>query len=432
MPETYTALEAPERLLLDSEHREQRRLAAMRLIEREGWLAEARPRLVRLARLRGVAADAVEDVVQETLLEAWTHLDRLYAPEGFHRWIDEICRNVCRRYARAQQGETARAASLFTSAEPEHEEAASSETPALLTNLAAPAPDLIEALNQQDLTALLHRALNALPGSMREAVELSYLQAWPQRKVAAHLGLSISALEARLHRARGQMRQLLNGPLRTEAEAFGLALDADPATSPRETRLWCNLCGQRRLLGSFLRQPDGSVNLHLDCPDCMARYGIGQVHSKGIVQLDGIRSFRPAWKRTMQTITDLARKGLTQGWHPCPTCGTPASVQVVNRREEHLIKQPYQFWVDWHCPRCTGDACPAPGTVSADDVVYWSHPTLRQFILQHARWVSEPDRATEYAGQPAIQFHLVDANSATALTILAHRHTLEVLAIFER
>ncbi|HEY7125017.1 MAG TPA: sigma-70 family RNA polymerase sigma factor [Ktedonobacterales bacterium] len=432
MPETQIPLEAPWRLLLDPEEKEQRRLVAMLLIEREGWLAEARPRLVRLARLRGVAPDAVEDVVQETLLEAWTHLDRLYAPEGFHRWIDEICRNVCRRYARAQQSETARAAALFGSAEPEYEETASSEAPALLANLGTPAPDMLEALNQQDLTALLHRAVSALPGSMREAVELSYLQEWPQRKVATHLGLSMSALEARLHRARGQMRQLLNGPLRAEAEAFGMALDEDPAFSPRETRLWCNLCGQRRLRGSFVQQPDGSVNLHLDCPDCMARYGIGQVHSKGIVQLDGIRSFRPAWKRTMQTVTHLARKGLTQGWHPCPTCGTPASVRVVNRHAEGVLKGPYQFWVDWHCPQCTGDTCPAPGTVSADDVVYWSHPTLRQFILQHARWVSEPDRAVEFGGHPAIQFHLVDVSSRTGLTILAHQQTLDVLAIFEK
>ena len=55
--------------------------------------------------LRNVPADSVEDVVQETLLEAWTHLDRLSAPEGFHLWLDEICRNVCRRHARKHRTE---------------------------------------------------------------------------------------------------------------------------------------------------------------------------------------------------------------------------------------------------------------------------------------------------------------------------------------
>lgn len=39
MPEIQSSREAPERLLLDPEEKEQRRLEAMRLIEREGWLA---------------------------------------------------------------------------------------------------------------------------------------------------------------------------------------------------------------------------------------------------------------------------------------------------------------------------------------------------------------------------------------------------------
>src|SRR6185369_604356 len=69
------------------------------LRSREAQFAASRPRLMRLARLRGVPPDVVEDVVQETLLEAWKHLDRLHEPEGFHLWLDEICRNICRRYA---------------------------------------------------------------------------------------------------------------------------------------------------------------------------------------------------------------------------------------------------------------------------------------------------------------------------------------------
>src|ERR1051326_6918522 len=66
----------------------------------EGWLQTARPRLQRLASARGVLPDAIEDVVQETLLEAWKHQDRLHTPEGVHLWLDEICRNICRRSAR--------------------------------------------------------------------------------------------------------------------------------------------------------------------------------------------------------------------------------------------------------------------------------------------------------------------------------------------
>src|SRR5689334_14363731 len=43
----------------------------------EQVLMAARPRLVRFAAAQDVASDAVEDVVQETLIEAWRHLSQL-------------------------------------------------------------------------------------------------------------------------------------------------------------------------------------------------------------------------------------------------------------------------------------------------------------------------------------------------------------------
>ena len=44
--------------------------------------------------------DEVEDVVQETLVEAWRHLETLREPARFHAWLDGICRNICRRQKR--------------------------------------------------------------------------------------------------------------------------------------------------------------------------------------------------------------------------------------------------------------------------------------------------------------------------------------------
>src|SRR5215813_11446175 len=81
---------------------ERQRLQRALLTDKEGVLQTIRPRIFRLAQLRGVPPDAIEDVVQETLLEAWRHLDRLQSLQGFQPWIEEICRNVYRRYARRQ------------------------------------------------------------------------------------------------------------------------------------------------------------------------------------------------------------------------------------------------------------------------------------------------------------------------------------------
>ncbi len=88
-----------------------------------------------------------------------------------------------------------------------------------------PVLDPLEAPDRQDMALLVDRAVGSLSGSAREVVELCYLLEVPQREAAARLGFSVSALEARLHRGRHQLRQALNGSLRAEAEVLGLALD---------------------------------------------------------------------------------------------------------------------------------------------------------------------------------------------------------------
>ncbi|HEY7347602.1 MAG TPA: sigma-70 family RNA polymerase sigma factor [Ktedonobacterales bacterium] len=415
--------------------------------EIEEWLRTARPRLHRLAQLRGVAPDAIEDVVQETLLEAWKHLDRLHTPEGFHAWLDEICRNICRRYARKEWRDQQRRFAPLALDQNDAGESGETEAAFLMNIPDTHAPDPLEALSRQDMALLLDRALGLLSGSAREVVELCYLLELPQREVAGRLGLSISALEARLHRARQQLRQAVNGPLRQDAEALGLTLDEESAGGWRETRLWCTLCGRRRLAGMFLPQPDGGTNLHMRCPDCERLNGLcdvdnNNVHSKGLVQLEGLHSFRPAWKRTMQTMTRRLTQALLSGKRLCPHCGTPASLQLLDKSQaagiaggaalpDGLSRHPYQFWVWWKCPQCSSGPNDDIGVFAASDLVYWSDARTQQFMLDHPHWGSEPELLVEYAGQPAIRFQIADFTSAARLTVLAHRQTLAVLAVFQ-
>jgi RNA polymerase sigma-70 factor (ECF subfamily) len=403
-----------------------------------------------------VTPDDIEDVIQETLLEAWKHLDRLHTPKGFSAWIDEICRNICRRHARTYARDqrhlySAHRTALVTSDSDEPGPEHSSPTAQTLLQLLPDqfAPDPLEALNHQDMTLLLERACGSLTRSAREMVYLCYLLELPQREVAAQLGLTISGLEGRLHRARRQLREVLTGPLREDMQALGVTLDEDSEAGWQETRLWCTVCGRRHLSGMFLPQPDGGANLHMRCPDCEQRYGLSDVqassvHSKGLVELAGLRAFRPAWKRTMQTITQRLRKALQAEEHPCPYCGTPAALQLVDRSlaEEapaaergivlpaSLSRHPYQFWVWWKCPLGHRSENFAGGLFAASDLVYWSHPQTQQFMGEHPRWVSEPELLVEHAGQPAIRFQMADLTDRTRLTVLAHRQTLQVLDVY--
>src|SRR5437667_10071777 len=116
--------------------------------------------------------------------------------------------------------------------------------------------DLAEELTRQDLAVLLDRAMGYLPVATRKALELHYLAEMPQREVALQLGMTINALEVKLHRARRQLRQVLHSELRVEAESFGLTLENETAAQGwRETSLWCFVCGRRRLQVIFEPQP---------------------------------------------------------------------------------------------------------------------------------------------------------------------------------
>lgn len=408
---------------------ERQRLQRALLTDKEGVLQTIRPRIFRLAQLRGVPPDAIEDVVQETLLEAWRHLDRLQSLQGFQPWIEAICRNVCRRYARRHWSDMQRYAILLPSSSSDEDDAGDSEAPSLEAFPDGGEIDLSEELSRQDLAILLNRALGLLPEPARQVVELCYLGELPQREAAQRLGLSISALEARLHRARLQLRQILSGPLRHEALALGLALGEEASEDWHETRLWCSLCGRRRLRGMFLSQPDGTVDLRLDCPDCRRRYGVQSAHSMGMIRLGKLRAFRPAWKRTMQGQSDQVMAALVRGWQPCSRCGAQAPIEVTDNfglppSKSRKLRVPYQFWVKWQCPHCGEDACTA---LTADEPTYWSHPQARKFILDHPHWISEPDKPIVYAGQPAIHFRITDRTSAAHLDVLAHRQTLQIL-----
>src|SRR5579859_7787283 len=66
----------------------------------ETSLALERARLVRLcAKITGDCIIA-EDLAQETLLEAWRHIDNLRSQEKLPQWLSGIAHNVCLRWAR--------------------------------------------------------------------------------------------------------------------------------------------------------------------------------------------------------------------------------------------------------------------------------------------------------------------------------------------
>jgi RNA polymerase sigma-70 factor (ECF subfamily) len=69
--------------------------------------------------------------------------------------------------------------------------------------------DPLEWLLADERKALVRQALGRLPRRDAEILLLKYTEEWSYRDLSEHLGLSTSAVEARLHRARQKMRRAL-------------------------------------------------------------------------------------------------------------------------------------------------------------------------------------------------------------------------------
>jgi RNA polymerase sigma factor (sigma-70 family) len=82
-------------------------------------------------------------------------------------------------------------------------------------------PDPLAWLLAEERQTLMRQALARLPRREAEMLLLKYSEDWSYQQIADHLGLSISAVESRLHRARHRMRRTL------------AALDPDLATNAK-------------------------------------------------------------------------------------------------------------------------------------------------------------------------------------------------------
>jgi RNA polymerase sigma factor (sigma-70 family) len=132
---------------------------------------------------------AAEDAYQDAILLAFVNLDRLRRPASFVSWLGGIALNACRRSIRS------RAIQLAAVSDGRFPPAGEGD----------PA-DVVEAA---ELTDLVRRAVAGLPRAQRDAVVLFYLSGLTYAEVAQELGVEISAVKARLHKARAALRKKL-------------------------------------------------------------------------------------------------------------------------------------------------------------------------------------------------------------------------------
>ncbi len=136
---------------------------------------------------------AAEDAVQDTFVKIYAAASRFEKREGasFSSWAYLILRNVC--FTKYQKMKRDRTASVAFSEEMEEV-----------------LPDKNERAERERL--LIHEELLALvsrlPGTLRRAVLLHFIEEKPQKEVAEIEGVAPGVIRTRIHRAKAELRKL--------------------------------------------------------------------------------------------------------------------------------------------------------------------------------------------------------------------------------
>lgn len=140
-----------------------------------------------IARAIGVPSSSVDDVVQESFLQAFCGLRGLRAPASFGPWFLSIVRNLSRK---------------------ELERSRRPLDPVRLESR-PPSEPRVDAMDLEELREHLWREVGNLPEGIREAIFLYYHEGESVRRVARTLEVSTSAVKSRLQRGRDQLREKL-------------------------------------------------------------------------------------------------------------------------------------------------------------------------------------------------------------------------------
>ena len=150
-------------------------------------------------------ADA-EDAAQEAFLKAFRNLSSFRGESKFGTWLVSITLNEAR--TRIRNRDTVEW-SRWTAGRPQGH-----TLPALLRDWKE-IPS--EALERKEVRLLLQKAITALPLIYREVFQLRDIEQLSINEAAAALGISISAVKVRLHRARMMLQKQLAPELKQVA-----------------------------------------------------------------------------------------------------------------------------------------------------------------------------------------------------------------------
>ena len=171
-----------------------------------------------------------EDIVQQTFQKAFLHLRKFEGKSSLSTWLTRIAINQALMLLRSRRG----LREVLIDDSSGDKEA----TPALELADANPNPEA--SYLQSEEAQILSAAMRQLRPRMRKAIELREIAELSNRDVAAHLGVSIGAVKARVFHARRKLAIALRHHMRPRrVSGNGISLFAKGAGRTSQDRLTC-------------------------------------------------------------------------------------------------------------------------------------------------------------------------------------------------
>lgn len=156
-------------------------------------------RVYRMARQITQNDEDAEDVLQESFLKAFEHLDSFQGQSKFYTWLTRIAVNESLMKLRKRKSD--RTVSLDENIETEEEP--------IVREIAVWDDTPESKYSQEELRQILDKAIDSLKPIFRTVFVLRDVEELSTEETAEVLGLSIAAVKSRLLRARLQLRERL-------------------------------------------------------------------------------------------------------------------------------------------------------------------------------------------------------------------------------
>ncbi|HEY1948726.1 MAG TPA: RNA polymerase sigma factor [Bryobacteraceae bacterium] len=165
-------------------------------------------RVFRMAKQITQNDDDAEDVLQETFLKAYTHLDDFQGNSKFYTWLVRIAVNEALMKLRKRRSD--RTVPLDEPIDTGEDE--------MIREIAVWDENPEETYSREELATVLDQAVQSLKPAYRTVFVLRDIEEMSIEETAEALGLSISAVKSRLLRARLQLREKLTRQFKKKGE----------------------------------------------------------------------------------------------------------------------------------------------------------------------------------------------------------------------